>query len=319
MIFRFFKNHSDNRKLNKDIEKILISSTQEKIIDENIIPRYSAANAKITASSTPNVNRYPAWAAFNYYNNGDWYNPDWDTCWTAAASDLTPWIMYEFDNAAYFDKVIIICGSYSANDYTVTCIVQGSDDGLNFTNIHTVELTAPANNSTTINFSFNNDIAYKYFRLQFESPLLTNNDSFLIDDIKVDGFHFVTNYNYDVNVFYKSNTDKDTPALELAYNADLYNNANYAYCVDTGYYYYLTEPNCADNRLYYSAEVDLLMTYSEDIRKMGAIIARQENSFNTYIEDNRVAVFANKKVNAIKFPNGFSDTDNYILATNGLT
>ena len=317
MVFQFFKNHSDNRKVNKELEKILISTTQQKIIDENIIPRYNAANAKITASSSPNANRYPDWAAFNNYYNGDWYNPDWDTCWTAASSDLTPWIMYEFDNATYFDKVIIICGSYNANDYTVTCIVQGSNDGLNFTNIHTVELTAPANNSTTINFSFNNNTAYKYFRLQFETPLLTNNDSFLIDDIKVDGFHFVTNYNYDVNVIYKDDETKDTPTLEMAYS-EVLKNANYAYCVDTGYYFYLSEPTLAAQRLFFNCEVDLLMTYKDDILKLGCIIDRQEYEFNAYLVDDKAPILNRRVVNTLKFPTGFSNNDSYILATTGI-
>ena len=317
MVFQFFKNRSDNRKVNKELEKILISTTQQKIIDENIIPRYNAANAKITASSTPNANRYPDWAAFNNYYNGDWYNPDWDTCWTAAASDLTPWIMYEFDNAAYFDKVIIKCGSYNANDYTVTCIVQGSNDGLNFTNIHTVELTAPANNSTTINFSFDNNTAYKYFRLQFETPLLTNSDSFLIDDIKVDGFHFITNYNYDVNVIYKDDETKDTPTLEMAYS-EVLKNANYAYCVDTGYYFYLSEPTLAAQRLFFNCEVDLLMTYKDDILKLGCVIDRQEYEFNAYLVDDKAPILNRRVVNTLKFPVGFSNNDSYILATTGI-
>ena len=317
MVFQFFKNRSDNRKVNKELEKILISTTQQKIIDENIIPRYSAANAKITASSTPNANRYPAWAAFNYYYNNDWYNPDWNTCWTAASSDLTPWIMYEFDNATYFDKVIIKCGSYNANDYTVTCIVQGSNDGLNFTNIHTVELTAPANNSTTINFSFDNNVAYKYFRLQFETPLLTNNDSFLIDDIKVDGFHFITNYNYDVNVIYKDDETKDTPTLEMAYSTVL-EHANYAYCVDTGYYFYLSEPTLAAQRLFFNCEVDLLMSYKDDILKLGCIIDRQEYEFNAYLVDDKAPILNRRVVNTLKFPVGFSNNDSYILATTGI-
>lgn len=317
MVFQFFKNRSDNRKVNKELEKILISTTQQKIIDENIIPRYNAANAKITASSTPNVNRYPDWAAFNNYYNSDWYNPDWDTCWTAASSDLTPWIMYEFDNAVYFDKVTILCGSYNANDYTVTCIVQGSNDGLNFTNIHTVELTAPANNSTAINFSFDNNTAYKYFRLQFETPLLTNNDSFLIDDIKVDGFHFITNYNYDVNVIYKDDETKDTPTLEIAYSAALIH-ANYAYCVDTGYYFYLSEPTLAAQRLFFNCEVDLLMSYKNDILKLGCIIDRQEYEFNAYLVDDKAPILNRRVVNTLKFPVGFSNNDSYILATTGI-
>lgn len=317
MVFNFYKNTSDNRKVNKELEKILISTSQAKVIDENIIPRYSAANAKITASSTPNVNRYHDWAAFNYYHNNDWYNPDWNTCWTADISDLTPWIMYEFDNATYFDNVIILCGSYSANDYTVTCIVQGSNDGLNFTNIHTVELTAPANSSTTINFSFDNNTAYKYFRLQFETPLLTNDNSFLIDDIKVDGFHFITNYNYDVNVIYKNDETKDNPTLEIAYNEAL-ERANYAYCVDTGYYFYLSEPTLSTQRLYFNCEVDLLMTYKDDILKLGCIIDRQEYEFNAYLVDEKAPILNRRVVNTLKFPVGFSNNDSYILATTGI-
>lgn len=314
MIANFYKNTSDVRVINKTLIPVALSSTMSKISDENVIPRYNSSNAKITASSTPNVNRYPDWGAFNNYYNGDWYNPDWDTCWTADTSDLTPWIMYEFDNATYFDKVKILCGSYSENNYTVTCIVQGSNDGLNFTNLHTVELTAPSHNSTTINFSFDNNIAYKYFRLQFETPLLTNNDSFLIDNINVDSFHFVTNYNYDLDLIFKADETKNNPTLELAYNSNL-DDVNYVYI--NNYYYYITDRTYSKNRVIFQLKPDLLMTFKSDILNLGVILARQEHEFNTYLKDTEQAILTKRVVDTREAEHGFNPTDTFILATCG--
>lgn len=318
MIFRFFKNHSDNRKVNKDIEKIAVGSSTSTVIRTNVIERVTSAQSNITASSENSS--YPAWGAFNLTAPTSFSNPAVNTCWLPTTEDEAPYIKYEFTEAKVLNAITFKCFSNYSSDFVCNASVAASNDDITYTTLSTNEITGHLTTPTNITFNLENTTAYKYFKISFDRKLsVAYQPSLFVYNINANIIETVTVPTYDVNVIYKSNTDKDTPTLELAYNDDLYNYANYAYCVDTGYYYYLTEPNCADHRLYYSAEVDLLMTYSEDILKMGAIIARQENTFNTYIEDNRVAVFANKKVNAIKFPNGFSNTDNYILATNGLT
>ena len=117
---------------------------------------------------------------------------------------------------------------------------------------------------------------------------------------------------YEVPVILKTDTDLGIPRLELAYK-DFLMEANYCKIEDK--YYYLSEPESGANRLYFNAELDKLMTFREDILKLGCLIDRQENTFNTYFKDTEVPLLSNKKVNTIQFPYGFPDTDQLILAT----
>lgn len=318
MVFQFFKNHSDNRYVNKDLTPLSVGSTQEKIIDANIIPRVSAAESYITCSSqNPD---YPAWGAFNSTLNTNFSNPDVNTCWLPTTEDDSPYIQYEFTEATVLTDITLTCFSNYGDVFTCGIVISASRDGVNFDDLYTGTITGNLQQATNVTYNLNNDTEYNYYRLSFDALLsVAYAPSLFIYNINANSYHYEEVPSYNMNVIYKENENKDTPNLELAYNSDLYEHANYAYCLDTGYYFYLTEPVCANHRLFFNAEVDLLMTYKDDIKKLGAIIARQENSFNTYIEDDRVAVFANRKVNAIKFPSGFSNTDNYILATNGLS
>ena len=321
MVFQFFKNHSDNRYVNKDLTQLSVGTIHTRIDDINCIPRATGSSAAITCSSE-NSN-YPAWGAFNATTNNAWNSPDntptYDTCWLPDSSDNSPYIQIELSDIIPITDVSFICGSDYAGDFTCNMVISASRDGIVFDTIYSSSITAILNTGTLMHFTVEEN-EYKYIRISFDSALANPyNPSMFISGINANSYHYSDVPTYNMNVIYKENENKDTPNLELAYNSDLYEYANYAYCVDTGYYFYLTEPVCANHRLFYNAEVDLLMTYNTDIKKLGAIIARQENSFNTYLEDDRVAVFANRKVNAIKFPSGFSSTDNYILATNGLS
>ena len=318
MVFQFFKNHSDNRYVNKDLTPIVIGETTTEEINENIIPRVSTYDSAITSSSENS--RYPRYGAFYTYPNNDFVNPDWDTCWLPLSTDDNPWIQYEFSSATLIKYIKFICFSNYADSFTCNITISCSNDGINYTDVYNDSITGNLQAATNINIDLNINDSYKYYKLSFNKALYTPYEpSLYISNINMDSVSYITTPIYNMNVIYKENENKDTPNLELAYNSNLYEYANYAYCVDTGYYFYLAEPVCANHRLFFNAEVDLLMTYKDDIKKLGAIIARQENSFNTYLEDDRVAVFANRKVNAIKFPSGFSNTDNYILATNGLS
>lgn len=65
-----------------------------------------------------------------------------------------------------------------------------------------------------------------------------------------------------------------------------------------------------------SMHVDVLMTYASQIRNMNAIIKRQENKFNLYLDDGIFKAYQNSKHKIVSFPNGFTDYS-YILALAG--
>lgn len=62
--------------------------------------------------------------------------------------------------------------------------------------------------------------------------------------------------------------------------------------------------------------VDVLMSFASDILKARAIIERQENLWNMYLNDNGVIMNQNYKHKIKKFPNSFNDFS-YILALAG--
>lgn len=55
------------------------------------------------------------------------------------------------------------------------------------------------------------------------------------------------------------------------------------------------------------AHVDVLTTYATAIKGNSAIIHRQANNFNLYLDDGVMKVYQNPIIETYSFPNGFSD------------
>lgn len=117
-------------------------------------------------------------------------------------------------------------------------------------------------------------------------------------------------------VIFKETVGKGDPSIELAYDSTIMN-ANYAYCSDDGYYYYLGEPFLAQQRITFPTAVDLLMTYRTQIKNLTCIIGRQESKYNAYLNDDRFPVLNKQQVNTLAFPSGFSNGEDILLIVNG--
>ena len=92
---------------------------------------------------------------------------------------------------------------------------------------------------------------------------------------------------------------------------------NYAQIPDLNRYYYVSGVSTeAFGLISLSLKCDVLMSYAEQIRNMNAIIKRQENQFNLYLDDGIFKAYQNTKHKIIKFPYGFSQYS-YILALAG--
>ena len=134
------------------------------------------------------------------------------------------------------------------------------------------------------------------------------------DNRKVDkNLTLVTTLN---NVVLKSDENKGNMTLELEFNNNLLN-ANYCYIRELHYYYYMSEPTLGKQRLFFDLSTDLLMTYKTDILQLECIIARQENKYNAYLNDDRYPILNKQDVNTIAFPKGFSNSDELLLIVNG--
>lgn len=66
----------------------------------------------------------------------------------------------------------------------------------------------------------------------------------------------------------------------------------------------------------FSCHVDVLSTYAQQIRSNNAIIKRQENRWNLYLNDGSFKVYQNPLVLTKAFPSGFT-TQEFVLAVAG--
>lgn len=105
------------------------------------------------------------------------------------------------------------------------------------------------------------------------------------------------------------------PVISIARNSPT--GFNYAHIAEYGRYYFLTGVSTVtDKLLSVSFHVDVLMTYKDSIANMQAIIKRQENRFNLYLDDGIFKAYQNTKHKIIKLPYGFTEYS-YILALAG--
>lgn len=96
-----------------------------------------------------------------------------------------------------------------------------------------------------------------------------------------------------------------------------YPTANYCYISDWGRYYFIEEIISVRNNISeIRCRIDTLMTYAQQIRGLTAIIKKQENDYNLYINDGSFMTYANDKVFTKGFPGSFSD-DSYVLLVSG--
>ena len=71
-----------------------------------------------------------------------------------------------------------------------------------------------------------------------------------------------------------------------------------------------------DNLIEFSCHVDVLSSFSEQIKANTAIIRKQENDWNLYLNDGTFKVYQNPNVLTKAFPSGFT-TQEFVLAIAG--
>ena len=108
------------------------------------------------------------------------------------------------------------------------------------------------------------------------------------------------------------------PVIRLSgVNVPSLKNANYMYIPDFNRYYFITDIKSIRNGLIeISGHVDVLQTYAGKIRNNTAIIKRNANSWNLYIEDGLFKTCANPHIFTKEFPSGFKDPS-YVLFVAG--
>lgn len=91
---------------------------------------------------------------------------------------------------------------------------------------------------------------------------------------------------------------------------------NYAYIVEFGRYYYINNITLKNKLYEISMHVDVLMSYKNSIRTNTAVVSRQENHYNLYLQDGVFKTEAFPHIQIVQFPDGFSDF-NFIFSVAG--
>ena len=118
-----------------------------------------------------------------------------------------------------------------------------------------------------------------------------------------------------INIVLKDDTDILNPTFILQTDNDIIN-SNYIYVSELKRYYYIEDITLSQNRIIVTAKVDVLNTYKDDILNLKVILKRQENKYNTYLNDENYKALEYSFIHTLNFPNGFT-SQSYILAICG--
>ena len=111
-------------------------------------------------------------------------------------------------------------------------------------------------------------------------------------------------------------TDIISPCYTIEYFNEIYN-ANYLYDNATDRYYYIENISMEDGgRCTLYCNVDVLMSFSNEIKKVVGTIDRNENKKNGYLYDSNYKAYAYNQIVTKRFPNSMND-DSIILITVG--
>lgn len=97
------------------------------------------------------------------------------------------------------------------------------------------------------------------------------------------------------------------------------NISKYNYCqIDTfGRKYFISDISVVRNNLYkLTLKCDVLSSFITEIRQNKAIVKRQENLWNLYVDDGSFRTYQNSKIVVNKFPSGFN-TKSFVLCVSG--
>lgn len=92
---------------------------------------------------------------------------------------------------------------------------------------------------------------------------------------------------------------------------------NYLYVNELERYYYIKDWIMENGHIRLECEVDVLMSFKNDIKKQNVIVSRQENSYNLYQVDPKMVIYNTPVYRVLKFPGGFDSTGHFVLCVAG--
>lgn len=107
------------------------------------------------------------------------------------------------------------------------------------------------------------------------------------------------------------------PVITIKAELGTLSTCNYMTIDTFGRSYFITNIESINNEFVrVSGHVDVLSTYKKEIRRNSAIIKRQQNQWNLYLNDGSLKVYQNPEVQTISFGSGFN-TMEFVMAVAG--
>ena len=100
-----------------------------------------------------------------------------------------------------------------------------------------------------------------------------------------------------------------SPTL-IIHNTDM-TNINYCYITELKRYYFLTNYTyITGQRIELHCNVDVLMSYADEIKRLKVNVLRYEKIHPSYITDSRIPLFSSTKQRVIEFPDNMFNLEN---------
>lgn len=116
----------------------------------------------------------------------------------------------------------------------------------------------------------------------------------------------------------KESTSILRPVIRIRTNSDI-TGYNYMFISEFSRYYFIDDIVSIHNDVWeVSGHVDVLETYATEIKANTAVIKRQQNLYNLYLDDPEFKALNYDNIQTLKFPaNSFSKSMSYMLVING--
>ena len=106
------------------------------------------------------------------------------------------------------------------------------------------------------------------------------------------------------------------PRLKVRDNGIIMVQYNYCYIADFKRYYYITDITVSNGYILIDCKVVVLMSYAQEIKACNAVIKRQQNLCNYYLDDEQYKAYEYSRIQTKEFPNGFTQ-NSLLLAVSG--
>ena len=120
-----------------------------------------------------------------------------------------------------------------------------------------------------------------------------------------------------MDVEFKDKIDLNKLTLIGTFTSIINNDTNYVYMTTFNKYFFITDKKILRNGIFeIECEIDLLMTYKDQIKACTGIVKRQQNEYNLDLNDGSLKVYQNPHIITKPFPSGFTGSS-YVLAVAG--